>query len=178
MWCHYSGQILTWGQQSKPPREDSSVLHQRESHPFPPHCSPLRWSHWRMHIHSLLVKTEIHHAFSLVSLSYSVHNPISLKKTFSVVVFNCLRLLSCLRIFNIQSSYPQNPKDEQWNRAMDYIGAVSELNYLSQIVVMLYEDPTKDPSSDSRWELTCTGTIHCIKHCFHLFIWQLLKGWP
>lgn len=34
---------------------------------------------------------------------------------------------------------------------MDYIGAVSELNYLSQIVIMLYEDPTKDPSSDSRY---------------------------
>lgn len=33
---------------------------------------------------------------------------------------------------------------------MDYIGAVSELNYLSQIVIMLYEDPTKDPSSDNR----------------------------
>ena len=33
---------------------------------------------------------------------------------------------------------------------MDYVGAVSELNYLSQIVIMLYEDPTKDPTSDSR----------------------------
>lgn len=40
-------------------------------------------------------------------------------------------------------------KDEQWHRAMDYVGAVSELNYLSQIVIMLYEDPTKDPTSDS-----------------------------
>ncbi|XP_063595392.1 inositol hexakisphosphate and diphosphoinositol-pentakisphosphate kinase-like [Penaeus indicus] len=41
-------------------------------------------------------------------------------------------------------------KDEQWHRAMDYVGAVSELNYLSQIVIMLYEDPTKDPTSGDR----------------------------
>jgi hypothetical protein len=28
---------------------------------------------------------------------------------------------------------------------------VSELNYMSQIVIMLYEDPTKDPYSEERW---------------------------
>ena len=33
---------------------------------------------------------------------------------------------------------------------MDYVSAVSELNYLSQIVIMLYEDPTKDPASNNR----------------------------
>lgn len=32
--------------------------------------------------------------------------------------------------------------DEQWRRAMDYVGTVPELNYLSQIVIMIYEDPT------------------------------------
>ena len=47
-------------------------------------------------------------------------------------------------------------KDEQWQRAMDYVGAVSELNYLSQIVIMLYEDPTKDPTSDNRLETEYT----------------------
>ncbi|XP_069959378.1 inositol hexakisphosphate and diphosphoinositol-pentakisphosphate kinase 2 isoform X6 [Cherax quadricarinatus] len=59
-----------------------------------------------------------------------------------------------------------NPKDEQWNRAMDYIGAVSELNYLSQIVIMLYEDPTKDPSSDSRFhvELHFSPGVNCCVH--------------
>lgn len=30
---------------------------------------------------------------------------------------------------------------------MEYVSTVSELNYMSQIVIMLYEDPTKDPSS-------------------------------
>ncbi|XP_064071744.1 inositol hexakisphosphate and diphosphoinositol-pentakisphosphate kinase isoform X4 [Vanessa tameamea] len=41
-------------------------------------------------------------------------------------------------------------KDEQWRRAMEYVSMVSELNYMSQIVVMLYEDPTKDPYSEER----------------------------
>lgn len=33
--------------------------------------------------------------------------------------------------------------DEQWIRAMEYVNSVSELNYMTQIVIMLYEDPTK-----------------------------------
>uniref|UniRef100_A0A3Q4HCE2 Inositol hexakisphosphate and diphosphoinositol-pentakisphosphate kinase n=1 Tax=Neolamprologus brichardi TaxID=32507 RepID=A0A3Q4HCE2_NEOBR len=34
-------------------------------------------------------------------------------------------------------------KDQQWKRAMDYLSAVSELNYMTQIVIMLYEDNNK-----------------------------------
>ena len=41
-------------------------------------------------------------------------------------------------------------KDEQWRRAMDYVSLVSELNYMTQIVIMLYEDQTKDLTSDDR----------------------------
>lgn len=37
----------------------------------------------------------------------------------------------------------QETKDEQWKRAMDYLKVVSELNYMTQIVIMLYEDPNK-----------------------------------
>lgn len=44
-------------------------------------------------------------------------------------------------------------QDEQWKRAMDYVSAVSELNYLSQIVIMLYEDSTKDILSEERYHL-------------------------
>ena len=33
--------------------------------------------------------------------------------------------------------------DEQWIRATEYVNSVSELNYMTQIVIMLYEDPTK-----------------------------------
>ena len=29
-------------------------------------------------------------------------------------------------------------------RALDYVSLVSELNYMTQIVIMLYEDPTKE----------------------------------
>jgi inositol hexakisphosphate/diphosphoinositol-pentakisphosphate kinase len=36
---------------------------------------------------------------------------------------------------------------------MDYLSAVSELNYLSQIVIMLYEDPKKDPTSEDRFHV-------------------------
>uniref|UniRef100_A0A8C9SX33 Inositol hexakisphosphate and diphosphoinositol-pentakisphosphate kinase n=1 Tax=Scleropages formosus TaxID=113540 RepID=A0A8C9SX33_SCLFO len=44
-------------------------------------------------------------------------------------------------------------KDEQWKRAVDYLGAVSELNYMTQIVIMLYEDNNKDPSSEERFHV-------------------------
>ncbi|CAG0891852.1 unnamed protein product [Cyprideis torosa] len=41
--------------------------------------------------------------------------------------------------------------DEQWGRATEYVSAVSELSYLSQIIIMLYEDPAKDIMSDQRY---------------------------
>ncbi|XP_029428419.1 inositol hexakisphosphate and diphosphoinositol-pentakisphosphate kinase 2 isoform X2 [Rhinatrema bivittatum] len=44
-------------------------------------------------------------------------------------------------------------KDEQWKRAMDYLNFVSELNYMTQIVIMLYEDPNKDLSSEERFHV-------------------------
>uniref|UniRef100_A0A8C9T1F7 Inositol hexakisphosphate and diphosphoinositol-pentakisphosphate kinase n=1 Tax=Scleropages formosus TaxID=113540 RepID=A0A8C9T1F7_SCLFO len=53
-------------------------------------------------------------------------------------------LLFCLK---------QEGKDEQWKRAVDYLGAVSELNYMTQIVIMLYEDNNKDPSSEERFHV-------------------------
>ncbi|XP_041781837.1 inositol hexakisphosphate and diphosphoinositol-pentakisphosphate kinase isoform X3 [Anopheles merus] len=53
--------------------------------------------------------------------------------------------------------------DEQWRRAMDYVSMVSELNYMSQIVIMLYEDPMKDPSSEERFhvELHFSPGVNC-----------------
>ncbi|XP_062411203.1 inositol hexakisphosphate and diphosphoinositol-pentakisphosphate kinase 2 isoform X9 [Sardina pilchardus] len=44
-------------------------------------------------------------------------------------------------------------KDDQWKRAMEYLKVVSELNYMTQIVIMLYEDPSKDPSSEERFHV-------------------------
>lgn len=43
--------------------------------------------------------------------------------------------------------------DPQWARAMEYLDAVSELNYMSQIVIMLYEDPKQDPTSEERFHI-------------------------
>ena len=53
--------------------------------------------------------------------------------------------------------------DEQWRRAMDYVSQVSELNYMAQVVIMLYEDPTKDPSSEQRFhvELHFSPGVNC-----------------
>ncbi|XP_043833322.1 inositol hexakisphosphate and diphosphoinositol-pentakisphosphate kinase 2 isoform X5 [Dromiciops gliroides] len=44
-------------------------------------------------------------------------------------------------------------KDDQWRRAMDYLNVVNELNYMTQIVIMLYEDPNKDLSSEERFHV-------------------------
>ncbi|XP_076801745.1 inositol hexakisphosphate and diphosphoinositol-pentakisphosphate kinase 2-like isoform X2 [Clavelina lepadiformis] len=43
--------------------------------------------------------------------------------------------------------------DEQWKGAMEYVDAVSELNYMTQIVIMLYEDPNKDQHSENRFHI-------------------------
>lgn len=47
-------------------------------------------------------------------------------------------LLTCLR----HGELADVVEDEQWRRAMNFVSAVSELNYLAQIVIMIYEDPT------------------------------------
>lgn len=59
----------------------------------------------------------------------------------------------------------QETKDEQWKRAMDYMRVVSELNYMTQIVIMLYEDPNK---------------VTLQSACFHeasmeLLLWVMLR---
>ncbi|XP_027253524.1 inositol hexakisphosphate and diphosphoinositol-pentakisphosphate kinase 2 isoform X12 [Cricetulus griseus] len=58
-------------------------------------------------------------------------------------------LLSILRY----GALCDDSKDEQWKRAMDYINVVNELNYMTQIVIMLYEDPNKDLSSEERFHV-------------------------
>lgn len=57
-------------------------------------------------------------------------------------------------------------KDEQWRRAMEYVSAVSELNYMTQIVIMLYEDPTKDCTSEERFHVELhfsPGVVCCVQ---------------
>ena len=54
-------------------------------------------------------------------------------------------------------------QDEQWRRAMEYVSLVSELNYMTQIVIMLYEDPTKEANSEERFhvELHFSPGVNC-----------------
>ncbi|XP_029414097.1 inositol hexakisphosphate and diphosphoinositol-pentakisphosphate kinase 1 isoform X9 [Nannospalax galili] len=44
-------------------------------------------------------------------------------------------------------------QDTQWQRALAYLSAISELNYMTQIVIMLYEDNTRDPLSEERFHV-------------------------
>ncbi|XP_059471546.1 inositol hexakisphosphate and diphosphoinositol-pentakisphosphate kinase 2 isoform X6 [Neocloeon triangulifer] len=61
------------------------------------------------------------------------------------------------------SNANKEAKDEQWRRAMQYVSMVSELNYMAQVVIMLYEDPTKDPFSEARFhvELHFSPGVNC-----------------
>ena len=49
---------------------------------------------------------------------------------------------------------------------MEYVSLVSELNYMTQVVIMLYEDPTKEVSSDERFhvELHFSPGVNCCVH--------------
>ncbi|KAM9330943.1 inositol hexakisphosphate and diphosphoinositol-pentakisphosphate kinase 2 [Gastrophryne carolinensis] len=58
-------------------------------------------------------------------------------------------LLSILRF----GALCDETKDDQWKRAMDYLNCVNELNYMTQIVIMLYEDPNKDLTSEERFHV-------------------------
>ena len=40
--------------------------------------------------------------------------------------------------------------DDQWIKSLGYLNTIPELNYLTQIVIMLYEDPSVDADSDKR----------------------------
>ncbi|KAK2498633.1 hypothetical protein MC885_008089 [Smutsia gigantea] len=44
-------------------------------------------------------------------------------------------------------------QDKQWQRALAYLSAISELNYMTQIVIMLYEDNTRDPLTEERFHV-------------------------
>lgn len=49
---------------------------------------------------------------------------------------------------------------------MDYVSAVSELNYMTQVVIMLYEDPTKDPYAEDRFHVELhfsPGVVCCVQ---------------
>ena len=47
----------------------------------------------------------------------------------------------------------QDIPDNQWQRAVSFLGEVPELNYMTQIVLLLYEDPKADPLSENRFHV-------------------------
>ena len=55
-------------------------------------------------------------------------------------------------IFQILFKLKEND-NEQWKNALTYLGTIPELNYLTQIVIMLYEDTSVDVDSDKRFHV-------------------------
>ena len=53
----------------------------------------------------------------------------------------------------ITISLEKDDQDEQWKTALGFLNRIPELNYLTQIVIMLYEDPSVDTSSDKRFHV-------------------------
>lgn len=47
---------------------------------------------------------------------------------------------------------------------MDYLSAVTELNYMTQIVIMLYEDNNK-VKAFILWRVSSTSVFECIAVC-------------
>lgn len=41
----------------------------------------------------------------------------------------------------------------QWNRALEFMSAIPELNYMTQLVLMLYEDPTAEVGAENRFHI-------------------------
>ncbi|XP_055334870.1 inositol hexakisphosphate and diphosphoinositol-pentakisphosphate kinase 2-like isoform X2 [Paramacrobiotus metropolitanus] len=58
---------------------------------------------------------------------------------------------SLVNILRFGGLFEEN--DKQWNRALEYLSRVPELNFLTQIVIMLYEDSNKTIDSDDRFHV-------------------------
>ncbi|CAF0824579.1 unnamed protein product [Brachionus calyciflorus] len=61
-------------------------------------------------------------------------------------------IYSLLTVLKFGNLFEDN-QDEQWKNALNYTNTVPELNYLTQIVIMLYEDPSVDADSDKRFHV-------------------------
>ena len=56
-------------------------------------------------------------------------------------------------------------KDEQWKKAMDFLSTTPELNYMTQINIMMFEDPSKVTSYNSS------------SKSYNNNIYATIKGW-
>ncbi|KAL9985509.1 hypothetical protein ACROYT_G007924 [Oculina patagonica] len=57
-----------------------------------------------------------------------------------------------LNAFRYGKLFEEIPND-QWKRAVEFLAEVPELNYMTQLVLLLYEDPKADPLSENRFHL-------------------------
>jgi len=48
----------------------------------------------------------------------------------------------------------KSKEDKQWQKALDHLNNNTELNYLTQIVFLEYEDMSADPTSDERFKIS------------------------
>ncbi|GAB5567055.1 inositol hexakisphosphate and diphosphoinositol-pentakisphosphate kinase 2 isoform X15 [Prionailurus iriomotensis] len=94
---------------------------------------------------------KLHPVYSRGVLSPERHVRTRLYFTSESHVHSLLSILRYGALCNVRSL--SESKDEQWKRAMDYLNVVNELNYMTQIVIMLYEDPNKDLSSEERFHV-------------------------
>ncbi|XP_025780064.1 inositol hexakisphosphate and diphosphoinositol-pentakisphosphate kinase 2 isoform X4 [Puma concolor] len=105
---------------------------------------------------------KLHPVYSRGVLSPERHVRTRLYFTSESHVHSLLSILRYGALCNVNHDYlnegggamkEMESKDEQWKRAMDYLNVVNELNYMTQIVIMLYEDPNKDLSSEERFHV-------------------------
>ncbi|XP_076452977.1 inositol hexakisphosphate and diphosphoinositol-pentakisphosphate kinase 2-like isoform X5 [Babylonia areolata] len=68
-------------------------------------------------------------------------------------MLNMLRYGNLFECCTLQGCALQCASDSQWDRALSFLDATAELNYMSQIVFMLFEDPSKDLHSDERYHM-------------------------
>lgn len=70
--------------------------------------------------------------------------------------------MNMLRYGNLK---PPHAIDKQWQRAMRFLSSVAEYNYMTQLVIMLYEDPNKELTSEKRFHVELhfsPGALPCV----------------
>ncbi|KAL5019491.1 hypothetical protein ScPMuIL_002383 [Solemya velum] len=68
-------------------------------------------------------------------------------------------------------------QEGQWKRAMDYVSATAELNYMTQIVIMMFEDPSKPPTSDERFHIELHFSPGAYTCCDTNVVYPRGTGW-
>lgn len=165
--CHFLSpgvQVFTWRDVSGSSRPHSSLLHQREPRSLPAQRLPLRrpagCTLWFEHTLSTL---PVCFARSSSSLRSSV--------------LSLSRLCPQQRKANhCQCGWFQEEKDWQWKQATDYLSAVTELNYMTQIVIMLYEDNDKVGRQSAAELQVVPPPEFCLLHVFVLCSGADLRG--